>query len=350
MNPTFGLGFVRNGYLMVDFFFVLSGFVIAYNYADRLTDTRSTVRFMWLRFWRLYPLHFFMLAVFVTIEGAKYLLPAQTLAQPILLTGAGAASVIANILLLQGIYNYGGPGFNQPSWSVSVEFLTYPIFALVACVARGTRVLAIVSAAIAGAALLVLALRSGSLNQLYGFALVRCLLGFFLGVIAFAAYRRQSVGGRHFGGVVLALMAGLSIVVLLSFKPAVAWDFAVPPLASILIYGLSVSERGMTLRVLTSAPFAWLGKVSYSIYMVHFLVIWALDHVVRSVLRVPQLPATSNSEILFKTPPLLGAALTIIAVMLVLLVSHFTYRLIEAPPRRWARSHPLALRSAADQG
>src|SRR2546430_1942703 len=63
-----GVPFLRTSWLFVDFFFVLSGFVIAANYQQRLLDGFGVGRFLLLRLGRLYPLHFTMLALFVGVE------------------------------------------------------------------------------------------------------------------------------------------------------------------------------------------------------------------------------------------------------------------------------------------
>src|SRR5438128_7978147 len=64
-SPLYSSGLVRNSYLFVDFFFVLSGFVISWNYAHRLDTPAGVMRFLVLRLGRVYPLHVFMLLCFV---------------------------------------------------------------------------------------------------------------------------------------------------------------------------------------------------------------------------------------------------------------------------------------------
>src|SRR3979409_173570 len=65
-----GAPFLRNSWLFVDFFFVLSGFVIAANYQQRLREGFGVGRFLLLRLGRLYPLHLFMLAAAVAVKLA----------------------------------------------------------------------------------------------------------------------------------------------------------------------------------------------------------------------------------------------------------------------------------------
>src|SRR5579871_4742226 len=70
-NPITASRFFQNGALMVDFFFVLSGFVIFHSYGRKLASTTDVIRFLWLRLGRLWPLHFAFLLVFLGFEVAK---------------------------------------------------------------------------------------------------------------------------------------------------------------------------------------------------------------------------------------------------------------------------------------
>src|SRR2546425_10965309 len=67
---------LRNAWLFVDFFFVLSGFIIAANYQQRLLEGFGIGRFILLRLGRIYPLHFVMLALGVALKLVLLLLPA----------------------------------------------------------------------------------------------------------------------------------------------------------------------------------------------------------------------------------------------------------------------------------
>jgi peptidoglycan/LPS O-acetylase OafA/YrhL len=70
---------VRHASLFVDFFFVLSGFVITGGYAERLAAGFGAWRFALLRFGRLYPLHLAVLAAFVWLGGAPLATPEGSL-------------------------------------------------------------------------------------------------------------------------------------------------------------------------------------------------------------------------------------------------------------------------------
>src|SRR5579872_5807008 len=71
-SHLYELSFLRHSFLFVDFFFVLSGFVITANYRARLLSGFSFWHFMLLRLGRLYPLHIALLVAFVALELVRY--------------------------------------------------------------------------------------------------------------------------------------------------------------------------------------------------------------------------------------------------------------------------------------
>src|ERR1700722_1022832 len=124
----YALPLVRNSWVAVDFFFVLSGFVIASAYSRRLQTVADAGRFALRRFGRLYPLHLAVLLVYVGIElGRVTILRAAD-------AFSGDTSVSAlfeNLLLLQG-FTPDHETWNYPAWSISVELWTNFAFALLA--------------------------------------------------------------------------------------------------------------------------------------------------------------------------------------------------------------------------
>src|ERR1700678_383797 len=138
LNPLTDSRFFTNGALMVDFFFVLSGFVICHSYGDRLSSVRDIGRFLWLRLGRLYPLHVAFLMVFVLIETVKYVAQVRygIIADKPAFTVNGAGAFLANVFLVQALSFSAPLTFNYPSWSISVEFYAYVLFAIVRMIRR----------------------------------------------------------------------------------------------------------------------------------------------------------------------------------------------------------------------
>src|SRR6202034_1376719 len=124
---------VRNAYLFVDLFFVLSGFVISHAYADRLGNGKSVGIFLIRRFGRIWPLHAAILAVFVGIELLKLvgLHNGLVLHHALFAHGHTIGAIVADLGLLQSFGLYDHLTWNGPSWSISAEFWTYVAFASV---------------------------------------------------------------------------------------------------------------------------------------------------------------------------------------------------------------------------
>ena len=106
---------VRNAYVAVDFFFVLSGFVIASAYGDRIRTVQEAGRFTLRRFGRLYPLHLVVLIAYVLVELIGF---AQ--GSPAFVGNFSGPALAANLALVQG-FGAWHETWNYPAWSVCVE-------------------------------------------------------------------------------------------------------------------------------------------------------------------------------------------------------------------------------------
>ena len=64
LDPSFDTHFFKEGFVGVSFFFILSGFIIAYNYEEKLLEKITTKRTFWVaRIARIYPLHLLTLLI-----------------------------------------------------------------------------------------------------------------------------------------------------------------------------------------------------------------------------------------------------------------------------------------------
>ncbi|MFM5305227.1 acyltransferase family protein, partial [Aeromonas caviae] len=124
------LNFFRGSSIFVEFFFVLSGFVLAHGYAYKEGLKFST--FMKSRFFRLYPLHIFMFFVMLMLEVGKllaYKFGGFMFNNEPFTASYAFKEIIPNLLLIQSWTPYTEPlSFNFPSWSISIEFYMYALF------------------------------------------------------------------------------------------------------------------------------------------------------------------------------------------------------------------------------
>ena len=119
----FNFFFVRSSWLFVDFFFVLSGFVIALNY-NQIQSFDALVVFCKKRFIRIYPLLFYSVIIFLI----SYIILFYFLPNYVNYFNSNNATIqtFESLLLLNSTPILGtGTGINGPSWSISSEFLCY---------------------------------------------------------------------------------------------------------------------------------------------------------------------------------------------------------------------------------
>ncbi len=244
---------IHNAHLFVDFFFVLSGFVIMHAYGGRAMNPRT---FLIRRIGRVWPLHIAMLGVLIALEVVRLVLQSRGMA-----VGPAAfvderepLSIVTNVLLVHSWGLHSHDTWNGPSWSISVELLAYIVFA--ASTYLPWRRLFAVGIAL-GAWVLIMGIAPEGMASTYDFGVFRGLLGFFLGVLVY--------GLRPWRGT-LAECSCIGLVVLVLRVDAVS-------LAAPAVFALTVStfsaEAGAISRLLTCRGPRKLGEWSYSIYMVH---------------------------------------------------------------------------------
>src|SRR6266699_15734 len=264
------LPFFARGYLGVDFFFVLSGFIITHVYfASLATASLSAVQiFLWHRFIRLYPVHITVLASLVAITY--------------FVTSAGFAlnnpqewqrnDLLWQLTLLQAWGVTVSPGWNAPSWSISAEWFAYLLFPLLAPAlmwVRGRAIALLIAVAALAATALLFAMADWTLNTWVGAPALTRVFGEFLCGAALCRAIALSHKLPLARGDILATGA---FVAFLFGASAGLEDIGLVALLALTIFGTALS-RGHVTRILGSRPLVWLGEISYSLYMVHFPVL-----------------------------------------------------------------------------
>lgn len=272
------------GYLAVDLFFLLSGFVLTHVYHDTCGryGNGKAWDFFKARIARLYPLHLFVLGLFVmttlTVRAIHYL--ATGTFQTIPLEGARSLSaLLANLFMLQGL-QASTLSWNYPAWSISVEFAAYLVFplALPLIWQAGPRLRTLLTLAILGAIGWLSWLTRSDFNQWDGpLALLRCLPEFLLGALIYHAYRNGR-GVRALATDAAGLGLAAALLVLLHIG---APDPVIVLLFAALIVAL-VANTGRIGVALNAKALVWLGEVSYAFYLIHGFVqeatMWILAH------------------------------------------------------------------------
>jgi len=329
----------------VDFFFVLSGFVLAAAYGERLAQGWSIGRYMLLRIGRVYPLHLIMVLAYVMLELA-FLVAGNSgwaLREPF--TGVRDPKLLVTSLLLIGPW-FDPPldTYNMQSWSIAVEIWLYLGLALSLRFAGRVGWWLLPAAGLA--AIAVMSLPDWP-RYYFPYQFMRGLAGFGLGI---AIWRLRDGSRRGFralsaGAVSLAEVAAVALlVVVLSWVPYGQFTFLAKELTFALIVLVFAADRGIVSRLLHTRPFVWLGVLSYSLYMVHGMVLGRLADMLRFA-GYGKLIAHSDRYIRsIDADPWLASLLGIAMIAVCLPVAWLAWRLVEAPARDWSR------RRAAEMG
>lgn len=316
--PFFDAWLARNAWVAVEFFFVLSGFVLYHSYAFRIPDAAALKRFALYRLIRLYPVHLTFTMVFFAIEAAKLFGASAGAISPI-----SSASLLRalgeNLLLVHGLALAPHQVFlNFPSWSISVEFYTYLIFGMAVwrLTRKGFVLLSCVLIVSCFAVFLALGEGLGEFHHM-----LCCVAGFFMGSLVRIAYARLGTRKGRVDWTILLLL--VSAVALNRYWPPRTVTWLAFPMSAAIILSLVRNPTGSAHALLSWRPFRWLGEISYSLYMCHALVLYLARHALHDGFRSSSLPR--------------AIALYASIHLAVILTGWLTYLLVERPAQRWLR-------------
>ncbi len=279
LSAVYSLDFVRNAYLFVDFFFVLSGFVITHSYGDRLGTLEDVGRFAIRRFGRLWPLHAVVLLAFVLAEGAKAVLAARGASfyfPPF--TGPNSLGAIPlNLAFAQSFGIVQHLTWNTPSWSICAEFWTYLVFA--GALLIGTTWLArfrfattgLIAVMLVGSVIILVSFAQHGIDASYDLGFVRCLYGFLVGHLTYRLWRAVSHVELPAGPIELATL--IALVTYVSAAGHTRYSFLAPLVFAVVVFVFAF-ESGPVSGLMANRASAWLGRISYSIYMWQAFVIF----------------------------------------------------------------------------
>jgi peptidoglycan/LPS O-acetylase OafA/YrhL len=266
------LDFIRNGYLFVDFFFVLSGFVITHSYANRLGTLDGLGTFAIRRFGRLWPLHAVVLLAFVMVESAKAVSAARgaSFYNPPFTAANSLHAIPLNLVFAQSFGIERQLTWNSPSWSICAEFWTYLIFAAALFIATTwlSRIRfatgSLIAALLIGSASVLLLFAQHGIDATYDLGLVRCLYGFLVGHLTYRLW--QAASHVKFSSGFLEGATLIAVIVYVSVVGRTGYSLLAPLVFAVAVFVFAF-ESGLISRLVSNKANAWLGRISYSIYM-----------------------------------------------------------------------------------
>ena len=329
--PNLDVGFtpqiVAKGYLGVEVFFTLSGFILCHVYLPSVEAGRYRYgAFLWARLARIYPLHLACIAAIGALGGAAMMLGRHI--DPNVLS---LPALWPNLLLVHAWGFAPVSGWNHPSWSISAEWFAYlgfPAFAFAAIRMRARPWMAV------AASLVFLFVLNAAFQRLAGFPLTRATIFwgalrivpcFAFGSALYLLWRSGAVHGRS-----LAL-AGASIcgaALVIGAQMGLPDPVLVAIGGALILFLASLSSTGS--KALSGGLFVYLGEISYSIYMVHAL--WGMIFV-NSVVSTLHLASER-----------LPFGIWLILVAGTVPLAAISYHSIERPAREWLKSRHAEMR------
>ena len=329
----------RNGYASVDFFFVLSGFVLMSGFGTRIGDPGAFRRFAVRRLARLYPLHLFTLAVLIGLIG----LDVARNGGAMFVRPHDFPALLECLALIQG-FTTDQLSWNFPSWSISIELWASLLFGLTLWLAgRRSSIVLGLYCLVLGTLLLGFGEPDGPAIDEPG-ALLKVdhyLLAFFAGALLFKLYERIDKA-RHTPPTWAEPAAAAVVMVVFLW----AGDF--PALATLGLFAVVILvfafDRGPISKALQGRSFQAAGRWSYSIYLVHPFWTIAMFNAVRGAGawsgQVASVIDGTGEHLVLGGPFAMDLAAAA-CLALVLATASLTYRFVERPAQR------LIARSAA---
>ena len=319
----------------VDLFFILSGFVLTWNYLDRMGpawSARATLHFLWLRLSRVWPIylvtmHLAALWIIVTLHVGDLPSPdAEKL---------NAISYVRQLFMVQLWFEpfFDGTSWDGPAWSISAEWLAYLLFGLLVLVvfriARASRTRTLLMLAVfAALPPTVLLLGTGLLYSPWSW-LPRIVAQFTAGALACPAVRRlrlSDAARRPAGHISLAIVGAIAAGLYYYNAHPVAGVVDSGALTAVLFLPLVVAlsvGTGSLPAVLSTRPMHYGGRISFSLYMIHEPVHTVWDWMVRQYQIVLSM-AEAKVAVVGLIATAVGAAMLL-------------YHLVEEPAQRWMR-------------
>lgn len=269
---------IANGYLWVDFFFILSGFVICHVYGKKLENRTRTVikKYLWARFTRLYPLHVFIMVFFLLQTIVLFSLFPEYAEVKWQWTRTSPDFYI-HLFFLQTTGIIDRPVWNVGSWSIAAEWWTY-IFAiaLIPLLNKGKNIRSVISVLLALAGFVFITSQNPKfkLDEFYGLGTLRCVFGFTIGIGVYQAYKalknKETIWSKDWLFYIMVLCS-------LSVMHFNVYDVIVIPFFAAFILCASLN-KGLPFKLLNSKPLLFLGNISYSIYLIHlfWIYLWVM--------------------------------------------------------------------------
>lgn len=271
IDDLFSTHFFKEGFVGVSFFFVLSGFIIAYNYQEKLSENKITKRSFWVaRLARVYPLH--LLTLFIAAALGNYVITSgfADWSKHFL-----ASLTLTNAYIPTADYFFS---FNSPSWSLCCEQLFYFCFPFLVPLAKDYKNLFYVF--VFSAILIIIGMYFTPVADIKGYWYVNPITrfpDFIVGMLLFRLYdhlKNKNITFRQGSLIEIGSIVVFMIFYLYAAEIPKVYRYSCYYWLPVALILLSFSlQKGIVSRLLSNRVLVIGGEISYSFYLIHIFIL-----------------------------------------------------------------------------
>lgn len=307
---------IRHSYIVVDFFFTLSGFILSMKYSRVIKSLTSLRDFFLKRFFRLYPLLILTSSISLIFELASnhWFMDIKNTPDS---TDILIVRFINDILLINSSNFFGSFAMNVPSWSISSEFFCYLFFGFFVLIFYKFKMLNKVALGVSILTFMLLVVYLDAPFSTYNFGYIRGIFSFLVGVSIHLFSQNKKI---YFSNYYQYIILGTFVFVCFLLSTEIPYISMMAALFLPYFFAFSIlvllNSNGFLTHFLNHKYITRIGEISFSVYLNHFLVVLIFPRVIFQILKFPN--EVVYQMIVFLTCP-----------TIVLFISFFTHKYIE---------------------
>lgn len=310
-------------------FLVLSGFIISKVYFDKINNKEELFIFFKKRFFRMYPMHLLLLLIFLIIEFVKLYLEKNynINVNNNAFSTNNTLSFLSNFFLLN-IFNHSVT-FNIPAWTVSAEFLTSIFFGVICFGLKKNYLKSYFLLLTSFIIFFIFIFFQKNFITYNGiFALLSVIFCFIIGFFCFKIFISKNSLFIILSNNYVQIL-NLIILFLLNYFQILAFNFILPICCGvIIIYLCKIKQGNFFGKIFFSNSLIYIGKISYTLYMTHFLVYWIYTQIFRHILKLEETYSFENT-LFIENHFMVYISKSLLFFVTTFLISHFLYNKFE---------------------
>lgn len=308
-------------------FLALSGFIVSLVYHNKIKEIKDLLIFSKKRFLRMYPMHVLFLFIFLIIEFLKlYIENEYNIKSNNKSFTINNQSAFISHLFLVNVFN-NILTFNSPTWTVSGEFITSILFGVISfSLRKDLTKFYFFSVSIIVIFIFFKFSNENFIQYTSVFSLLSIIYSFIIGYFCFRIYYLKNKLFFILSKNLIQLLNFIFLVFLIYFK---VLAFILPICSGIIIIFLCrINEENLFTKIFFNKFLIYSGKISYTLYITHYLVFWIYTQLYRHIFEIENLNSFDNS-LFIENSTIFYIVKILLSFITSYAISHFLYNKFE---------------------